>query len=175
MKKLLTLGILTFGVMAVAKAPAMANDYFTSTAAASFISFVTTATDPSRAPIVAGGLTASGSVDITRVYTSTGYNNGAWLVCADTLPLTAQSGGAATFAVSFASIDNSQYLFPPIYFIPSSATVQGMGGTILDMRDMQGGGRTIKSGITCFLQGDTTNRYWYTIETVETPSPTERR
>lgn len=173
MKKL-SLLVLTLGVMAAVKAPAFANDYVSSTWTALFIQYVSTATDPSKITIAVGGVTAGGTADLTRVYLSSGYANGAYLVCIDSLPLTAQTGGTPSYVANFGAFAHEQYLFPPQPFIPSTSTVTG-ATQIVDFRDMQGGGRTIKNGLSCYVNGDTVNRYWYTIETVETPSAHERR
>ena len=181
MKKLSFLGLLAFGVMAVAKAPAMAHDYVSSTWTAQFIAYVSTQTDTSLRQPTAGGVTSGGGFDVTRIFVSTGYNNGANFVCIDTLPLTAQTGGAPSYIANFGSYDPSQYLFPPMVIVPSSGTIstflQGTGnlGAVLDLRDYGGGGTTVKNGLVCYIQGDTTNRYLWKVETQETPSAVNRR
>lgn len=178
MKKIAILGLMTLGVMAAAKAPAFANDYETSTWTARFVQYVSTRTDPSVTPKTVGGVLESyGTVDISRVWLSSGtFGGSAYFVCVDSLPLTAITGGVPAYNI--ANFPNEQYLFPPVQFVASTSTIiSGIVSplTTIDFRDYQGGGRTVKNGITCFVLGDTTNRYWWTLETVETPSATERR
>lgn len=171
MKKILTLSILAIGMAAVSRTPAHASyDYETSTWLVRFMAYVSTASDPSKTPGTAGGVTAGGAFDVTRVFLSTGPNIGAYFVCVDSLPLTATTGG--TPAYNLANFAFEDYLFPAIPFIPSTAAITTTGFQ-LDLRDpVFGGGRTVKKGLTCFVVGDTGNRYWWSIETAQ---PATRR
>lgn len=177
MKKIILLGFMAFGTMFVAKAPAQAHDYISSTWTAQFVAYITTVNTPVFAgglsTTSAGGILSGGGFELQRVLISTGYGNGAYFVCVDTLPSAASTGGAYLLT----NYQNEQYLFPPMTFFPSTYTVTANNGglSILDLRDLQGGGRTVKNGILCFQNGDTTNRYWWQLETAETPSASERR
>lgn len=171
MKKLLTLGTLALGLLVLAKAPAFASfDYETSTWQAKFLSYISTATDPSRPTGLAGGLSPTGSFDFTRAWISTGTDNGAYFVCVDSLPLSAQTGGAPAYSIN--NFPAEDYVFPPVPIVKaSSSTVGGLNGLLVDLRDtVFGGGHTIKKGLTCFVVGDTVNRYWWTIETQFVPT-----
>lgn len=174
MKKLFILSVMTFGVMAVAKAPAFAHDYVSSTWTARLVAYISTQTDTSKPPATIGGITQGGGFDMTRVWLSSGYNNGTYFLCVDTVPL---SGTVGAPAYSQGIYPNEQYLFPPVPFLPSTATIQGASsGLMLDFRDYQGGGKTIKNGLVCLVYGEpgTTTYRWH-LELSETPSATERR
>src|SRR3990167_5306090 len=137
---------------------ASAADTFTSTWTAQFHHYVTTMTDSPNVVETLGGLTPGGNIDITTVRLSTGYNNGAYFICVDSFPHVAATGGA--YAIG--NFLNEQYMFPPVPFVASTSTVNtGLIGfqQAVDFRNYDGSGKSVTHGLTCFIVGDTSNKY----------------
>ena len=174
MKKLIVAITLLLGLACVKTVHA--SDVMTSTWQAKFIAYVATNAPTGNVTVgKAGGLDASGTFDLMRVFLSSGYNNGAYFVCVDSLPL-AQAGGAETFTIT--DFPSEQYLFPPFAFSASTITANlglVVSPSVIDMRQYNGGGATIKNGLSCFVVGDTVNRYWWTLETEATQLGYRRR
>ena len=174
MKKLSTFGaLLILTAVGIIASPKQAHAYtaITSTWTVKLLMLVSSQTDTSVPEVSVSGITPGGSADLRQVILSTGYNSGAYFVCVDSFPLVATTGGA----LAIGGYTNEQYLFPPTLFLPSTATVTGLP-LILDLAgSYNAGGATVRNGLVCFVQGDTTNRYWWTLKVVETPVASERR
>jgi len=122
--------------------------------------------------------------DLLDVTLSTGYNNGTFFVCVDSrATVTFGATGQALFFSSFTV--SSQFLFPPIPFIPSTAAVAGAGYNMtFSLSDGNRGGTTWNNALICIIDGADrtfddsssalTNLYRWTVRTVETPRTSER-
>lgn len=176
MKKLSSMGILAIllamGIIASPKY-AFATSVQTSTWTAKLVALVSTNTSPTAVESVTGGVTPAGQFDLTRVMISTGYGDGTYFVCVDSF--SRMDGGNLLTLFS-----PEQYLFPPLIFTTSTSAVHAdlvnYAPTVLDLRAYNGGGVTVTKGLSCFIVGPsaTTQKYWWTLETVQTPRGQER-
>lgn len=180
MKKIIASLLLAVGVLSFGASKAQAYDYFSSSWTFLFISSVGTPTSNAiGTPILGNQSQSFGTYDVLRIEISTG-DSVAYFLCVDTDNFNKTSGKAnAALATDFAF---ESRLFPPFVIQPSTLTIGSAGNfglnsqpnTINLVMDDQGGGRTIKTGLTCGIVGGT-GLYTYTIITGDTPPTGERR
>ena len=159
MKKMFAFVLLLLG-LAVSVKNVDAAEYFTSSSTG-LVVFSSVTTGPQSS--------AGGTIEITEVWLSTGYNEGTYFVCVETAALSPSvfAVGGSTTNIKFEQFIADQYVFPPLMFLPSTATVTGLPIRI-DMRGtmgMYGQARTINAGLACMIQGPTAvvQKYTWTL------------
>lgn len=115
-------------------------------------------------------ISSAASNELVSVWLSTGYNIGTSLVCYDSATLDSSKYGLNTNHPQGLAFPAGQMVFPPIPFLPSTATISGLPlfVSLANNIGYAGGGRRIDNGLACYVQGTDLNLYTWSVEVEQT-------